>query len=152
MSRVRQRQGADAKRRGVILAAALVLLALSAVSPSSRAGKMRYHPGYQEGECGDCHEGKPGKLGVRHSDVCHSCHERKDAARFLHGPVGAGMCSYCHRPHGSEEKALLAQPVKSLCVSCHDQPSSGEHLRRSAGRKCEECHDPHGSEKKYFLF
>jgi len=144
MSKVRQR---------CILTAALALLLLSAAALPARGGAMRYHPGSREGgECADCHEGKPGKLAARHSDVCYACHERKDTPRFLHGPVGAGMCTYCHRPHGSEEKALLSLPVKSLCVSCHDQPSSGDHLRRSSGRECEECHDPHGSEKKYFLF
>ena len=112
---------------------------------------MRSHPGYEEGECSDCHEGEPGEIGIRQSQVCHRCHDRMDAAKFLHGPVGAGMCTYCHNPHGSEEKAFLTQPVRKLCLSCHDQPSSEAHMQRSAGKRCEGCHNPHGSGKKFFL-
>jgi predicted CXXCH cytochrome family protein len=133
-------------------ALAITLLTVPAAAPPARGGEVSYHPGYQDGDCSDCHEGKPGRIGTRHSDLCHTCHDRKDAARFLHGPVAAGLCTYCHDPHGSAQKAFLTRTVWDLCVSCHDQPSSGDHLRRSAGRSCEGCHNPHGSGKKFFLF
>jgi predicted CXXCH cytochrome family protein len=113
-------------------------------------GTYRFHPGYEEGECAECHASLAA-AGRRHSDLCHSCHESKETAPFLHGPVGAGQCTFCHDPHGSPERAFLTAVGPGLCVSCHDQPSSRGHVRAGSGKSCEECHDPHGSQKKFFL-
>jgi predicted CXXCH cytochrome family protein len=115
-------------------------------------GTYRFHPGYEEGECAECHASLEAAAGRRrHSDLCYSCHESKENAPFLHGPVGAGQCTFCHDPHGSSEGAFLTAVGPGLCVSCHDQPSSRGHLRAGGGRGCEECHNPHGSQKKFFL-
>ena len=116
------------------------------------AGGYRFHPGYGEGECGDCHEKSIGSIASpTQSGLCHSCHDSKDDAGFLHGPVGAGQCTFCHDPHGSSEKAFLNRGGTALCVACHDQPGSREHMDSSKEKACVACHDPHGSEKKFFL-
>lgn len=115
-------------------------------------GAYRFHPGYGEGECGDCHEKGLGHVSSpTESGLCHSCHDRKDGAGYLHGPVGAGQCTACHDPHGSAEKAFLKRAGTVLCVACHDQPGSRKHMDGSRGKACVVCHDPHGSEKRYFL-
>ncbi len=117
-------------------------------------GRYRFHPGFLEGECGECHDGGAGggMAPGSHPDLCHSCHDRKDEARFLHGPVGAGQCTFCHDPHGSSEPAFLSAGGGKLCRSCHDQPGSSAHMKDSRERACTECHNPHGSGKKFFLY
>lgn len=113
----------------------------------------RFHPGFLEGECGECHAGGAGTPAPEgQSELCHSCHDRKDGERYLHGPVGAGQCTFCHDPHGSGEPAFLTVPGTDLCGGCHDQPSSTSHMESSRGRVCTECHNPHGSGKKFFLY
>jgi len=115
-------------------------------------GTYRFHPGYEEGECAGCHASLETAAGRRrHSGLCYSCHESKETAPFLHGPVGAGQCTFCHDPHGSSEGAFLTAVGRGLCVSCHDQPSSRGHVQAGSGRSCEECHNPHGSGNKFFL-
>lgn len=113
------------------------------------SGTYSFHGGYGEGECEECHSGL--SRGGGNGDLCHSCHDRKDGARFLHGPVGAGQCTFCHDPHGSPYRHFTTAPGRSLCVGCHDQPSSREHLEVAGGESCEKCHNPHGSERKFFL-
>jgi predicted CXXCH cytochrome family protein len=113
------------------------------------AGTYRFHGGYGEGECEECHAGLLRKGGD--GGLCHSCHDRKDGARFLHGPVGAGQCTSCHDPHGSPYGHFTTAPGRSLCAGCHDQPSSREHLEAASGGSCESCHNPHGSDRKFFL-
>jgi len=39
--------------------------------------------------------------------------------------------------------------AEGLCVMCHDQPSSGKHLRESRSVGCVTCHEPHSSGKEY---
>lgn len=113
----------------------------------------RFHPGYGEGECGDCHEKSIGSISSpTESGLCHSCHDSKDGAGYLHGPVGAGQCTACHDPHGSAEKAFLSRGGTALCMDCHDQPGSRKHMDESRGKACVDCHNPHGSEKKFFLY
>ena len=117
--------------------------------PAGGPGTYRFHPGYEEGECDECH--LPLGRGGRQSDLCHSCHDSREDAPYLHGPVGAGQCTSCHDPHGSANGAFLTSAGKGLCHGCHDQPSSAQHMQAASGRGCTQCHDPHGSGKKFFL-
>ena len=115
-------------------------------------GTYQFHAGYLEGECENCHSPKKGEAGQGSGKLCHSCHDRQDTARYLHGPVGAGQCTVCHDPHGSPNTAFATLPGIKLCIACHDQPGSQTHVRSSSRQSCEVCHNAHGSAKKYFLY
>lgn len=118
------------------------------VSVSGEAkGGYRYHEEVEK--CASCHE--KGVYGVRgpKDALCYRCHDRQDTGRIIHGPLGGGECTACHDPHGSGSEALTVARAETLCVSCHDQESSKEHLRKSRGRQCTECHNPHSSEKPF---
>ncbi len=65
-------------------------------------------------------------------------------------------CSSCHNPHKPEFGQFLAQPVETLCTSCHTQEAGvhgGGHdpARLAAGGSefsdCRACHRPHGDEQ-----
>ncbi len=120
----------------------------------SRGGEgfYQYHDGLEDGDCRECHsEGEKWARGGPEGQLCYSCHDRKDEASYLHGPVGAGQCTICHDPHGSPRHAFLKVAGRKLCVRCHNQPGSRTHVARGANRRCHDCHDPHGSEKQFFL-
>jgi predicted CXXCH cytochrome family protein len=125
------------------------------LSINYEAGKGTYvfHPGYAEGDCSECHPGGVGTVRMdAPSGLCHNCHDQKDTAAYLHGPVAAGRCEFCHDPHGSSEEAFLTRGGSALCGACHDQSGSKEHMKASMGKACTDCHDPHGSEKRFFLY
>jgi predicted CXXCH cytochrome family protein len=83
--------------------------------------------------------------------VCHKCHARKDKGKYVHGPMGTGDCSVCHDGHGSSHKAFTNAEPLTLCVMCHDQKSSEQHMAKSKGKACTQCHDPHASNKPYHV-
>jgi predicted CXXCH cytochrome family protein len=117
------------------------------------AGAYRFHPPVEEGDCKGCHPLGVGRTSpVTDARFCSACHEPKDKAKYVHGPLGGGQCSICHDPHGSSRAALLVTDPRELCLSCHDQNSSRTHTENSSGRPCTECHSPHGSAKKYLLY
>ncbi len=89
-------------------------------------------------DCANCHTphgGDDASLLVE-KDVmalCMRCHE--DAPKTHFHPMGdkirdeknRGMivCTSCHSPHNSEQKALLlGDPTRGLCVRCHDPSAS----------------------------
>jgi predicted CXXCH cytochrome family protein len=118
------------------------------------------HPAVQADGCDTCHRpgAKPGKCKSRTAsgwaltkdqpDLCYDCHERKDAAKEVHGAVRTGDCLACHAVHGGDLPALLKLPREQLCFSCHDvatlATSPVKHAPVAEGR-CLDCHDPHGS-------
>lgn len=110
---------------------------------------VTYHPDVKK--CAECHPGAPKEYRVpRPVDaLCYGCHDRMDAKKLVHGPLGSGECTICHDPHGSPYKALAVASPEVLCGTCHDQDSSGEHVRQSRGKGCTSCHDPHASDKKF---
>ncbi len=112
-------------------------------------GAYRYHPEIEK--CAACHDRPERGYAVAGSKeaVCYRCHERQDAKKIVHGPLGGGECTACHDPHGSGNAALTTARHEALCVSCHDQESSAEHLRRSKGKACTACHEPHSSDKQF---
>ncbi len=116
-------------------------------------GAYRYHPPVEEADCKACHPQGVGRTSpVVEARLCNPCHEPKTGAKVLHGPLGAGLCSICHDPHGSSNPAFLVQGVRALCVQCHAQSRSQSHIERSGSKSCPECHDPHGSGKQYLLY
>lgn len=101
------------------------------------------------------------KIRVPVTELCRGCHVRFRPAelgqrfRFVHGPVAAGACVRCHSPHQSRNPFMvLEQPVRKLCVHCH-QPESlyaaEYHAQAKEEIDCTVCHDPHGGDRPYFL-
>ncbi len=112
-------------------------------------GAYRYHP--EIDKCSGCHDRPERGYAVAGADetVCYRCHDRQDARKNVHGPLGGGDCTSCHDPHGSGHAALTKARHEALCVSCHDQESSADHLKRSKGKACTACHEPHSSDKQF---
>ena len=123
------------------------------LDPKEQSAKAyRFHPPVLEGDCKACHPQGVGRTSpVTEAKLCHACHEPKTGAKILHGPLGAGICTTCHDPHGSSNPKYLLRSLRALCVQCHAQSRSQAHIERASNKLCPECHDPHGSEKKYLL-
>lgn len=62
-------------------------------------------------------------------------------------------CGSCHDSHGTENTALLREPVEKLCLTCHAPKSQNgprentlqahtHHAEGSAGSECVACHMP----------
>jgi predicted CXXCH cytochrome family protein len=131
------------------------------------------HPPVLDGQCMICHDPHASdyKAQVRGpiQELCLSCHEHEKIARLIgssshvHGAVTAGdSCVSCHTGHGGPMPKLLAQPLMSLCLSCHDRvievPGDGRLTDMAVLLKnnpdqhgpvrradCSACHDPHAS-------
>ena len=137
------------------------------------------HPALDDG-CPSCHlphtAQAPRLLSQPQRALCVGCHEDKNLNSggngwsTPHPPVASGMCSSCHGPHGSRDKALLTKSPFEVCLTCHTevhprhrqvelnpstgQPANGQvtlpagfQTRRSDGMlSCVGCHQPHGSD------
>lgn len=108
-----------------------------------------YHPEVKK--CAECHPGAPKEYRVARpvDALCYQCHDRKDTKKQVHGPLGSGECTTCHDPHGSPHRALAVASPEVLCSTCHDQASSGKHMKQSRAKGCTTCHDPHASDKTF---
>lgn len=122
------------------------------LDPKAAGETYRYHAPLLDGDCKECHPQGVGRTAVVEAQLCRSCHDPKEGARFLHGPIGAGQCTVCHDPHGAPRGHFLRGNLRELCQSCHDQNRTKVHLERAGARPCTECHDPHGSGKQYLLY
>jgi predicted CXXCH cytochrome family protein len=122
--------------------------------------------------CLSCHEsGAERVYAVRKPDtkVCFGCHieqkSRWERNKYQHGPFTTGNCTICHSPHASENPFNLHKPTWDLCINCHPDKGSGEHvvaalfgsyfhptrgkpdpLRPGQELSCTSCHDPHASD------
>jgi predicted CXXCH cytochrome family protein len=95
--------------------------------------------------------------------VCGRCHadtiRRQAVSPTKHKPIGAGSCTRCHDPHGSDAPLLLArQDVIGLCLSCHDWQKHASHVLGERHRdprnpnltiSCLSCHRAHGTEYEH---
>lgn len=85
------------------------------------------------------------------------CHNNIGTMKFIHGPVGAAICSICHAPvEGEEHKFVLtAENEEELCFNCHDAKRDmmlEAYLHTPvADGDCVGCHDPHQSNYRYTL-
>ena len=86
------------------------------------------------------------------NQVCSQCH--KDVIgdkKVVHGPVAAGACEACHKPHTAQYPKLLIAEGRQLCLTCHKEMS--EQMKKVqvvhrpvADGECSQCHDPHASD------
>lgn len=85
------------------------------------------------------------------SCVTGKCHNKMGKASYVHGPVAAGECAFCHKQVGKHK----FQPVKdvgSLCYQCHDKRYTGKSLHAPVkSGDCTRCHDPHQSPTEFLL-
>jgi predicted CXXCH cytochrome family protein len=134
------------------------------------------HYPFRERQCGVCHKAdNSGKLEAVSTDVCFSCHDKKDFSdvKFTHPPAQEGQCLICHRPHCSSEEHLLAESQTGLCSTCHQGQYAGMVIPHPSDVKpsakvripaegwvkltsegsvgCTTCHFPHGSNSVFFL-
>jgi predicted CXXCH cytochrome family protein len=97
-------------------------------------------------------------------DKCVSaqCHPKYGKAKYVHGPIGAGVCTPCHRPHKdyTPEKHnaasfTMAAKGKDLCFICHEnlkQKMSGKFIHGPVAMgDCIACHDPHQSDANFSM-
>ena len=101
-------------------------------------------------DCYQCHMKQGGwnqeRLAEPLPDLCYSCHTDYNAANgYLHGPVAAGDCVFCHDAHQSKYVHLQKVPQPKLCYQCHipEDIESEAHHQDLGSRTCTECHDPH---------
>jgi predicted CXXCH cytochrome family protein len=124
-------------------------------------GRVAHKP-VAAGECLRCHQqfsddhplGK-GSMGfiVPKEKLCVVCHTTLIKKSHLHKPVAQGLCYACHDAHSSNNKALLKDPVPTLCFRCHPKAHfSGSHTHPPvANGECLACHDPHQSDTTKLL-
>jgi predicted CXXCH cytochrome family protein len=133
----------------------------------------RSHKPVMDGRCLDCHDahstGHPGQLRDAPPQLCYLCHDHEDIRKLIetssvvHGALKTKeSCNGCHAGHGSVLPKLLAEPEKTSCLSCHDEPLKTEDDRvipdlaqvlkenpRHHGPvregQCTPCHDAHAS-------
>jgi predicted CXXCH cytochrome family protein len=74
---------------------------------------------------------------------------------YVHALSDLEKCQTCHKPHFSEELALIVKPIQPLCGKCHDYKESSfnnAHLNISANMMdCRNCHAPHISQHPKFF-
>ncbi len=126
-------------------------------------GIKRYyiHPPAEIPSCDTCHQLKgkspshkrilPTKANCTEGD----CHPKIGKGEYVHGPLGAKVCVFCHNPHGSMLPNEISRSGADLCISCH-QESKGyfdqkEVMPPVKEGNCTACHDPHQSSVKFQL-
>lgn len=97
-----------------------------------------------------------GTAAAADSCVTAECHAKMGKAAFVHGPVGAGMCTVCHaearKGHPNKDKKpdfTLTAQGKELCDKCHqEKPVDRFEFKHTPVKRgeCVGCHDPHQSE------
>ncbi|MFV1956605.1 MAG: cytochrome c3 family protein [bacterium] len=113
-----------------------------------------YHVELELDYCETCHSQASRGIykGVfSQTELCAECHDPVDKGEFVHGPVAAGACTQCHDPHGSRNENFLVAAGRQLCLNCHSQNLSQNHIENRRNAYCIKCHAPHSSEKAYLL-
>ncbi len=123
---------------------------------STPGGIVYAHPPYAQSKCEGCHDRSTGRLVRKPQDgLCRICHTKAfDDAKFLHGPVAANACLFCHHYHSSERPGMLLDAPRALCVHCHrveDIAASHSEDADIEQRSCIDCHDPHKGDNRFFL-
>ncbi len=91
-----------------------------------------------------------GKVKIKLSEICLSCHDNFKFKKFIHQPLLQGDCTACHNPHDSLHKYQLIAEGTALCFQCHDSSiNKNKYLHGpSAMGGCILCHDPHSADYK----
>lgn len=120
-----------------------------------------HEPARTRKTCDKCHE----KWGTQNTaatarlikplpELCFDCHEEFSVAQlYVHGPVIAGECVFCHDPHKTQTEHLLKKEQPELCYRCHvilELNPIPEHPA-DPNTQCTGCHDPHGGSERFFL-
>jgi predicted CXXCH cytochrome family protein len=113
------------------------------------------HPPYRDKECNNCHD-KSTQSGfvTPLKELCLTCHKDFIKGRYVHGPVAARDCIFCHDPHSAQYSSLLKKEPNELCATCHREKRASVSIHsRAAEHKmgCIECHNPHYGKAPYFL-
>jgi predicted CXXCH cytochrome family protein len=95
-------------------------------------------------------------------DSCLSekCHPGMGKAKYVHGPIGAGVCTACHRTRTSytpekhsSASFTIAAKGRDLCFICHEslqKKLQGKFVHGPVAMgDCIACHDPHQSDAKF---
>jgi len=113
--------------------------------------------------CLSCHTGLKAKMYGEDKDSSvarlggsgeRGTQDKASTKIYVHALSDLERCQTCHKPHFSEELALIVEPIQPLCGRCHDykRPSfSKAHINVGAEvMDCRNCHAPHTS--KYAKF
>jgi predicted CXXCH cytochrome family protein len=119
------------------------------------AGDISRHPPYEEKKCDSCHD-KTTQSGfvAPVKELCFVCHTGFFKGSFVHGPVAAGDCLFCHEPHTARYPSLLKKGISETCAGCHREERIASALHNKVADKkivCAECHNPHYGNVQYFL-
>ena len=112
--------------------------------------------------CMDCHSShgslaSQGELRASSArEQCLACHQEKQGPFLFEHEPASEDCLLCHKPHGSNQPALLVSRPPFLCQTCHmpsDHPgqlADGRRLELGSsnllGKSCLNCHGAiHGS-------
>ncbi|MBW2645494.1 MAG: cytochrome C [Deltaproteobacteria bacterium] len=83
------------------------------------------------------------------------CHDKIGKAKYIHGPIGAKICVFCHNPHGSVLPKVVSRGGADLCISCHQEEKriykDKVIMPPVKEGNCIVCHDPHQSSQKFQL-
>lgn len=88
--------------------------------------------------------------------VTSKCHAQIGTKEWVHGPVGAGVCSVCHTlTDEKNHKFALTAEKEQLCFNCHETSrdmmlEDFVHTPVSDGN-CTGCHDPHQTDYRFSL-
>lgn len=115
---------------------------------------MSVHPPYVAENCDECHKSRI-RMSRSDSSICAKCHSGVEQQfEWMHGPVAAQACLWCHNPHESALDHLLRDKDRALCGQCHGKGllSSAKVPEHADGsRGCLECHMGHGGSKRFML-
>jgi predicted CXXCH cytochrome family protein len=81
--------------------------------------------------------------------------EDKGSIIYVHSLSDLEKCQKCHKPHFSEELALIVKPIQPLCGECHDYKETSftkAHIHISSDvMDCRNCHASHTSKYPKFF-
>lgn len=77
------------------------------------------------------------------------CHTSMGKGKFVHGPVAAGDCTFCHIPESKHKLKPIAD-VGKVCQECHGALFAIGSGHSKEDKSCS-CHDPHQSSNRYLL-
>lgn len=84
--------------------------------------------------------------------VTAKCHSGMGKGKYVHGPVAAGGCVFCHRTEGRHRFKPIPRNVSELCYQCHGRTETVQPLHPPVRTsRCTACHSPHQSPNKYQL-
>ncbi len=86
----------------------------------------------------------------------NKCHADMGTKQFVHGPVGAKICTICHTEvQGKKHQFEYTTDKEELCFACHEEKRDmmlEDYLHTPvADGNCVGCHDPHQADYRFQL-